>query len=155
MKRFWDKVNKHGPIPTHVSGIGSCWVWTAGSRGYTGYGAFRFKGKTIDAHRMSYILSHGEIPDGMCVCHKCDNRTCVNPSHLFLGTKRDNIMDAINKGRVDTSLLANRKKSLGEQNGMHKLTREQVIEIRLKHSNGMGCRRLAKEYGVGKTAIVR
>jgi hypothetical protein len=90
MKRFFDKVNK----------TNSCWLWTAGSRGKTGYGAFKINNKVVDAHRVSYTLYKGEIPNGMYVCHTCDNRKCVNPEHLFLGSAKENWQDGFDKGRI-------------------------------------------------------
>jgi len=90
MKRFFDKVNK----------TDTCWLWTASLRGKTGYGAFKLDGKVIDAHRLSYQLHNGEIPSGLYVCHTCDNRKCVNPKHLFLGSPKDNWQDGFDKGKI-------------------------------------------------------
>ena len=88
MERFWNKVDK----------TDDCWNWTA-SKNIQGYGYFRFDGKMRKAHRMAWLLVNGEIPDGMCVCHTCDNPGCVNPIHLWLGTNQDNMDDMNNKGR--------------------------------------------------------
>lgn len=76
-----------------------CWLWKQASD-KDGYGSFKFKRKVYRAHRFSYMLYKGEIPDGMMVLHKCDVRNCINPEHLFLGTAKDNAQDAAKKGRI-------------------------------------------------------
>jgi len=91
MKRFFDKIEKTE---------NGCWLWLAAKRGKSGYGCIKVNGKTIDSHRMSYIIHNGEIPNKLFVCHTCDVRLCVNPQHLFLGSHSINMKDAYNKGRL-------------------------------------------------------
>lgn len=86
--RFWPKVDKSE----------NCWLWR-GSRQTHGYGTFYYQGTMHLSHRISWILTYGEIPTGLCVLHKCDNPPCVNPQHLFLGTHVDNMIDRERKGR--------------------------------------------------------
>lgn len=86
--RFWSRVSK---------GDG-CWLWT-GTQRKDGYGSFHRNGKYLHAHRASWIINFGEIKNKLHVLHKCDVRNCVNPSHLFLGTNHDNILDCVAKGR--------------------------------------------------------
>jgi len=76
-----------------------CWEWIAGKFD-SGYGAFQDEGKLVGAHRASYALYTTHIPEDLCVLHRCDNRSCVNPSHLFLGTRKDNHDDMVSKGRA-------------------------------------------------------
>lgn len=87
--RFWQKVEKTK---------GGCWNWVA-AKNNCGYGLTHFDGKRISAHRLSFQLANGVIPGGMQVLHRCDNRACVNPEHLFLGSNRDNMLDMLAKGR--------------------------------------------------------
>lgn len=88
--RFWAKVDKRGPD--------ECWPWT-GAKSSHGYGNFCVEGRTEKASRFSWFLVHGAIEPGICICHHCDNPICVNPAHLFAGTRLDNTRDCQAKGR--------------------------------------------------------
>ena len=123
-----------------------CWEWTAGKFS-TGYGAFKLSGRLQKAHRIAYELYVGKIPDGLCVCHRCDNPGCVRPDHLFLGTHADNARDKIDKGRGN--------QPLGERNGQAKLTEAQVVAIRSRYAAGERQCDLAKECVVGHASIWR
>jgi hypothetical protein len=126
-----------------------CWEWIASISKY-GYGRFSLDNRPCFAHRVSYEHFVGPLAMGMCACHKCDNRKCVNPDHLFQGTKGDNIRDMISKGR---RVLG---PSYGERNGCSKLTDAQVEEIRTRYiPRKVTCSMLAREYGVSKSLIGR
>lgn len=99
IKDFWLRVNKSGPVQSHVPEIGNCWEWD-GMISDRGYPKFWNGETTVRASRFSYLINCGEIPSGLVVCHKCDNTKCVRPNHLFLGTHRENILDASKKKRL-------------------------------------------------------
>lgn len=124
-----------------------CWNW-GGSCDGGGYGVYlSTKHGRIKAHRFSYLEFCGEIPDNLWVLHRCDNPSCVNPEHLFLGTHQDNVDDKVKKGRChDTK---------GERNGRSILSEEEVLSIRQEHSNGLSYRYLVNKYGVKQTQIAR
>ena len=96
--KFWARVNKDGPVPEHMPHLGPCWVWTGAKHRKTGYGLISGAGPR-SAHRMAYALQIGAIPDGLFVCHHCDNKLCTRGTHLFAGTAADNAADKIRKKR--------------------------------------------------------
>lgn len=116
-QRFFEKV---------AFGMSECWYWI-GSKNKHGYGQVGFKGQN-KAHRLSWLMFNGEIPEDMKVLHRCDIRNCVNPDHLFLGTQNENIKDMDSKGRRKSSPKS------AEENPMSKLNRNLVKEMRLLYS---------------------
>jgi hypothetical protein len=129
-----------------------CWVWTFSLR-LNGYGQIKSGGKNLYPHRVSYEIHVGPIPDGLCVCHRCDNRACINPDHFFLGTKAENNADRNAKSRTAKGLAAigDREPQTGARNPNAKLTDRQVSEIR--DASGVTHRELSKKYGVGANHI--
>lgn len=133
--RFWSKVD-----PT-----GHCWEWTA-YRKKNGYGQFTLRtGLFVGAHTVSYALTHGPIPAGLSICHRCDNPPCVNPDHLFLGSQRDNTLDMFAKGRAT--------RSRGIERSNARLNEDAVREIRNAPLRHGVVAELARQFGVSDTTI--
>jgi len=126
-----------------------CWEFT-GFLDKDGYGRIRVKGKDMGAHRAMWIHAFGNPSPGMFVCHTCDNRKCINPEHLFLGTNRDNLADMRAKGR---SLLGRPGNAIGEKNGQAVLNEQSVREIRAAAIAGAPRAKLAERFGVTVVAI--
>jgi len=137
--RFWERVS--------TGGEDDCWEWL-GAKLPSGYGKLNSKSGESYAHRLSWKIAHGSIPAGMSVLHRCDNRSCVNPRHLFVGTQADNLADMRQKGRgfIPDSSRGN--------NGRAKLTEGQVREISEKYDAGdTSYAILAREFNVHKSTI--
>ena len=146
-QKFWNCVNKLGTIPdSSKKCIGNCWEWT-GPLTKNGYGTFSGVNR-MTAHRKSYVIKFGLIPKGMLVCHKCDNRKCINPDHLFIGTHQDNMKDMVSKGRSKYQPAP-----LGELNPVSKLTNNDIRQIMKLNEDGMSSRAIAKVIGVSYNAI--
>lgn len=140
----------------------NCWEWKGG-KNKQGYGLLKYENKNWSSHRLSYHVFNQKIPDNMIVCHKCDNPTCINPSHLFIGTYKDNMEDMYNKGRGFKSKKAPQllgpkipiqfRRLKGEDSPLSKLCDEQVVTI-IKLLKA-GCRGVdvAKEFKVHISTI--
>lgn len=135
--RFLDKIKR--------AENSDCWIWTAGKH-RNGYGNFSYKRKTQFAHRISYQIFKGSIPNGLHVLHKCDVRACVNPNHLFLGTHADNMADMINKGHLKIP------DNSGIRNGSNKLTEIEVYEI-INLKGKLPLQQIAKQFYVSTSLI--
>lgn len=119
-ERFWSKVD--------VRGSDECWEWCA-CKNHKGYGQFWFDGKLVFSHRFSYQLHAGtKIPEGLQVNHHCDNRLCVNPAHLYLGTAKQNSLDMMSRGRGVFQFVD--KQTIGEKNGNSKLKDCEAREVK-------------------------
>lgn len=141
-ERFWEKVNK----------TEDCWLWTAAKKefGYGVIGCPDKRGQTLRAHRVSWKIANGEIPKGLFVLHKCDVPACVNPDHLFLGTRQENTDDMVAKGRQ--SRIGNGK---AEDSPNSKLSWEEVREIRARHSTGETLVSIGKTFSMHPTTIAQ
>jgi hypothetical protein len=149
---FWPIVERLGPD--------DCWEWK-GSRHRQGYGIFPFGGKYKLAHILAYEFFYGPAPkDKPCICHRCDNPPCCNPSHLFAGSVLDNARDMIEKGRqghASGPLHGSKTHPEAVRRGEHintaKLTESDVLSIRARYRDGESARKLCAEFGISKTSI--
>lgn len=145
-ERFLSRVNKHGVKVSYMKT--RCWEFT-GSLDGGGYGRFGIKYESWKAHRISWVFANRKrVPKGMFICHKCDNRACVRPSHLFLGTQKENIQDAIKKGRFIPPVMLS-----GEDHPAAKLSNEDVKRIREFRAQGYTQQLIAEEYDVSQMQI--
>lgn len=132
-EQFWSRVDRRGPD--------ECWPWTA-ARNYRGYGKVTRAGKALPASRLAWILTHGEVAEGLFVCHRCDNPPCCNPAHLFLGTPLENNDDKIAKGRA--------------RGYPAKLTPDRVAAIRDAHAaGGVEQNGLALAFGLSRKSVAK
>lgn len=125
---FWDRLDTST----------DCWTWK-GYRKSGGYGYMKFAGKPTHAHRVAWILTFGEIPESLIVCHRCDNPPCCNPAHLFLGTDYDNVSDCISKGRFALPYKGP----------------ELVLKIRDAYKHGMRQKDIATNFSVDNSWVSR
>jgi predicted XRE-type DNA-binding protein len=132
-EKFWQKVDRRGPD--------ECWPWL-GSTDACGYGRMKADGIRL-AHRYAYRDARGALPDGAEICHRCDNPSCVNPAHLFVGTHRDNMVDAAEKGRMHRL-----------KRGRAPITPEIVERIRAMYP-GMSQQAIADAFGLSQTHVSR
>ena len=134
--RFWSKVDNRSQ--------GECWEWQ-GFIESDGYGRLTVSGKDWRSHRYSWLIANGVSPDGLVVCHRCDNRRCVNPDHLFLGTNAENMQDKIDKGR----------QTHGSRHGSAKLTEADIPKIVEAYNSGKSQTEVGALFGVSQDLVSR
>jgi len=143
-RRFWTSIR---PRPDN-----GCWMWTRGCFS-SGYGQFRLRHKKWRTHRLMWLTIHGSIPDGMCVCHTCDNPACVNPAHLFIGTHADNARDRERKGRHPHGPNPKHGRP-GASNPAAKMTEGEVVELRYRrHKHHATYRALAARFCISPSQV--
>ena len=130
-KRFFDKVDKRGKD--------ECWNWTASTRN-SGYGRIGYNGKVVSAHRLSWIIHNGPIPEGKWILHKCDNKLCVNPNHLYAGTPGDN--------NYDTA-----KRTSPKSGRISRFSLEDIQEIKRLYSNRITQKIISEKFGCSRVHI--
>jgi hypothetical protein len=149
LKYHFDTVEEYFFSKVKITKTNSCIFWPA-RKLESGYGMISAKGKKRLSHRLSYEIHFGKIPKGMVICHRCDQPSCVNPRHLFIGTHKDNVYDCINKKRNVTPPI-----HTGKNNHHTKLTETKVIEIRKSYASGkINSYELAKKYNVTRQNIM-
>lgn len=144
---FWSHLDKS-------SSPKGCWLWLLG-RDRGGYGKTKHQGRSWRSHRLAWSLRNGPIPEGLQVNHSCDVRLCCNPAHLTVGTQKDNIKEAVSRGRMASGDRQGLRKNpasapRGERNGSAKLTADQALSIRRSSSPVL---QLASEFGVSKATV--
>jgi len=132
-RRFWVKVDKRG--------LDECWPWTAAISG-NGYGSFKLGGKPQTSSRVAWLASYGRPAGDNMVLHKCDNRPCCNPAHLYLGDVKQNSRDMVERGRTRNTVM------FGEANPRSKLTNAKIVAIRELFATGLNNKQIAADFGV-------
>lgn len=153
--RFWEKVNRNGPVPAgDLAKLGPCWIWTAATSSF-GHGLLLVGRRSVGAHRISYMLNVGPVPQGAFVLHRCNVAACVNPEHLYAGTQKENMRDRDEAGRHG-AWLHPECRPRGEHNGMSKLADAQVSDLRsLSAGGGWTQRALADRFGISQPQVCR